>query len=263
MYHNLEVPAQCETLWQECQSLVPALLRDCAIKSKGRVLDASTPINPGSSSVYLIKEGEIHETYDGQLLVIHQQGDLVNADALSHPKPNLYETDFVVTVDEYDGQAFLDAIASDKGKFQAWSRYLSCLCQSYQLLMCYFSRQDSEYLPDFRSYKKGDVIIEENTEGDEVFTLLNGSAKVMSNNEEVGEIKKDEIFGAIAALTNTRRSATIVATSDCDTLVATRENFRSILEVRPDIVQKLIGDMARTIVSSNERIVELSKAQAQ
>ena len=215
MYHNLEVPAQCEALWQECQSLVPVLLRDCAIKAKDRVLDAGTPIKPGTSSVYLIKEGEIHESYEGELIVIHQQGDLVNADALSHPKPNMYETDFVVTVDEYDGQALLDAIAGDSGKFQAWSRYLSCLSQSYQLLMCYFSRQDSEYLPDFRSYKKGDVIIEENTDGDEVFTLLNGSAKAMSNNEEVGEIKKDEIFGAIA-IRSLPRAKTFVASSRYD-----------------------------------------------
>jgi CRP/FNR family cyclic AMP-dependent transcriptional regulator len=128
--------------------------------------------------------------------------------------------------------------------------------------MCHFSRQDTELLPEFRHYQKDKVIIQEDTEGDEVFTLLSGTAKVMSNNKEVGEIKKDEIFGAIAALTQTKRTATIIATSDCDTLVAKSENFRSLLSTRPDIVQKLIQDMARTIISSNERIIELSKDKA-
>jgi CRP/FNR family cyclic AMP-dependent transcriptional regulator len=262
MYHNLEIPNTCETLWQECQSLVSALLKDCPVKSQDLTVDGRNPLSPNNNAVYLVKEGEIHEVHDGQLIVIHERGDLVNADALAHPKITAYETDFIANVDVYDGQQFLDAIAADTSKFQTWSRYLSCLSQSYQLLMSYFSRQDAEYLPDFRQYKKGDVIIEEGTEGDEVFTLLNGSAKVMSDNEEVGEIKKDEIFGAIAALTNTKRTATIVATSECDTLVATSENFRSILSVRPDIVQKLVSDMARTIVSSNERIIELSKDKA-
>lgn len=262
MYHNLEVPERCKALWQECQSLVPALMKDCTVKSKDLRIDFVDAIPPQSRSIYLITEGEIYETFDGQLIVIHEKGDLVNADALSHPKATAYETDFAATVDEYDGQQFIDAIAADKAKFQIWNQYLSCLSQSYQLLMCHFSRQDTEYLPELRQYKKDDIIIQEGTEGDEVFTLLNGTVKVISENAEVGEIKKDEIFGAIAALTHTKRTATIIATSDCDTLVAKSENFRSILDTRPDIAQKLIRDMARTIVSSNERIIELSKDKA-
>jgi len=261
MYHNLEVPERCEVLWQTCQSLVPDLLKNCSVKAKDIGIDAGNPINPQSRSVYLVKEGDIYETFDGQTIVIHEKGDLINADGLSRSKLTAYGTDFPAIVDEYDGEEFINAIANDKSKFQIWSQYLSCLSQSYQILMCHFSRQDTDYIPEFRQYKKDDIIIEENTEGDEVFTLLNGTAKVISNNEEVGEIKKDEIFGAIAALTNTKRNATIVATSDCDTLVAKSEDFRSILGTRPDIVQKLITDMARTIVSSNEKIIELSKTR--
>ena len=259
MYHNLEVPESCKTLWQECQSLVPELLKDCTAKSTELSIDDENPIDPQSKSIYLVTQGDIYETFDGQQIVIHEKGDLVNADGLSHLKVTAYETDFPATVDEYDGQEFIDAIVSDNTKFHVWNQYLSCLSQSYQLLMAYFSRQDTDYLPETRHYKKDDIIIEEGTEGDEVFTLLNGTAKVMSNGEEVGEIHKDEIFGAIAALTHTMRTATIIATSDCDTLVAGSENFRSILGTRPDIVQKTITDMARTIVSSNERIIELSK----
>ncbi len=263
MYHNLIVPESCEALWQECQSLVPDLLEDCPVKTHDRIIDAENPLEPQSGSIYLIKDGDIYENFDGQIIVFYEKGDLVNADALSHPKLTTYDNHFAVTADEYDGQQFIDHIAANKSKFLIWNQYLSCLSQSYQLLMCYFSRQDTDYLPESRQYKKDDIIIKENTEGDEVFTLLNGSAKVMSNNEEVGQIDKDEIFGAIAALTNTTRTATIVATSDCDTLVAKSENFRSILDTRPDIVQKLIQDMARTIVSGNDRIIELSKEKTE
>ncbi len=259
MYHNLTVPENCNALWQECHSLVPDLLHDCTIKAKDLRINSENPIDPQSKSVYLVTEGVIYETFDEQLIVIHEKGDLVNADALSHLKVTAYITDFPATVDEYDGQQFIDTIAADKTKFQIWNQYLSCLSQSYQLLMSHFSRQDTEFLPEFRHYKKDKVIIEEGAESDEVFTLLSGSAKVIMNNEEVGEINKDEIFGAIATLTNTRRNATIIATTDCDTLVAKGENFRSLLSTRPDIVQKLITDMARTIVSSNEKIIELSK----
>jgi len=262
MYHNLEVPEICKSLWHECELLVPDLLAGCTVKLKGRIIDSGDPIDFQSRSIYLITQGDIYETFDGQQIVIHEEGDLVNADAMSHPKLTAYETDFPAAVDEYDGQEFINAIAADEEKFKIWSQYLSCLSQSYQLLMAHFSRQDTDYLPETRQYKKDDVIIKEDEEGDEVFTLLRGSAKVISDDEEVGEIKKDEIFGAIAALTNTKRTASIIATSDCDTLVAKGENFRSILDTRPDIAQKLLQDMARTIVSGNERIIELSKDKA-
>jgi len=262
MYHNLIVPEKCEELWEECASLVPDLLKDCTIKTKDRIIDTENPLDPTSKSIYLITYGDIYETFDDQLIVVYEKGDLVNADGLSHPKESAYKTDYPATVDEYDGEQIFAEIIADKTKFQIWNQYLSCLCQSNQVLMCYFSRQDTEYLPESRQFKKGDVIIEENTEGNEVFTLLRGTAKVVSNDEDVGEINKDEIFGAIAALTDTMRNATIIATSDCDTLVATSDNFRSILDARPDVVQKLIQDMARTVVSSNERIIELSKDKA-
>lgn len=259
MHHNFIVPESCEALWQECQSLVTDLLKGCPVKSSDLAVDFDNPLDPLTKSVYLIKQGEISERFEGELIVIHDKGDLVNADALAHIKVTSYDTDFPTIVDEYDGQQFMDAIAADKTKLQIWNRYLSCLSQSYQLLMGHFSKQDTEYLPEFREYKKGDVIIAEDTAGDEVFTLLNGTVKVTRNGEIVGEVKKDEIFGAIAALTHTRRTATITATSNCDTFVANGENFRSILATRPDIVQKLVENMARTIVSSNEKIIELSK----
>ena len=259
MYHNLEVPASCETLWQTCHSLVPDLLKNCTIKSKDLKITSRKPIDPASNSIFHIKEGTINETFEGQLIVVHEEGDLIGIDGLLQSKITVYEHDFAVTVDEYDGQEFIAEMSKDNNKYLTWNQYLSCLSQSYQLLMCHFSQQESGFSPEYRHYDKGDIIIEENTEGNEVFTLMSGTAKVMSNNNEVGEINKNELFGAIAALTNTKRTASIVATSSCETIVVKSESFRGLLAARPDTVQQLINDMARTIVSCNERIIELSK----
>jgi len=259
MYHNLKVPDKCHTLWQTCQSLVSTLLKGCTVKSRDLTITASQSIDPQSGSVYFIKNGIISETYEGQLIAHHEEGDLIGVDGLSYQKATEFENDFAVTVDEYDGQQFINEILKDKNKILIWNQYLSCLNQSYQILMCHFSQQGIAFRPEFRQYSKGDVIIEENTEGDEVFTLLNGTAEVLINNTVVGEIHRDEIFGAIAALTNTKRNASIIATSDCETIVVRSDRFRGLLAARPDTVQKLINDMARTIVSCNDRIMTLSK----
>lgn len=259
MYHNLNLPDECHALWKKCESLVPDLLKGSAPKSSDLIVTTSKPIDVKSQSVYLIKSGTISETYEGQVIVNYEDGDIVGADGLIHHKLTEYENDFAVTVDEYDGQKLLDDILNDKNKFIIWNKYLSCLSQSYQLLMCHFSKQDIAFRPEFRYYSEGEVIIEEGTEGDEVFTLLTGATKVVVNNTVVGEINRDEIFGAIAALTNTKRSASVIATSDCETIVVRSDRFRGLLAARPDTVQKLINDMARTIVSCNDRIMTLSK----
>ena len=259
MFHNLKVPEKCHALWQTCHSLVPALLKDSSVQAKDVLITSKNPIDPKTGSVYLVKEGTINETFEGQLIITYEEGDLIGVDGVLQQKSSRYENDFAVKAVEYNGQQFIDEIFNDKNKFLILNQYLACLGQSYQLLMCHFSQQDTSFNPEFRHYEKGDVIIEENTEGDEVFTLITGSAKVMLNNTEVGEINQDEIFGAIAALTNTKRSASIIATSHCDTIVVKSDSFRDLLAARPDTVQKLINDMARTIVSSNERIIELSK----
>lgn len=259
MFHNLSVPEKCQSLWQTCHSLVPDLLENCSVKSSDLLIKSNSPIDPQSGSVYLIKEGTLNETYKGQIIVIYEKGDLIGADGLVQHKITSYENDFAIKVDEYDGQQFIDDIFNDKNKFQIWNQYLSCLSQSYQLLMSHFSQQDANFSPEYRCYDKGDVIIEENTEGDEVFTLISGSTKVMINNTEVGKINQDEIFGAIAALTNTKRNASIIATTNCETIVVKSDSFRGLLSARPDTVQKLINDMARTIVSCNNKIIELSK----
>ena len=74
----------------------------------------------------------------------------------------------------------------------------------------------------------------------------------------VGEINTDEIFGAIAALTATRRTASIIAKTDCTALVVQSDRFKNLITVRPDTVTKLVEDMARTIISCNAKIVDLS-----
>ena len=103
------------------------------------------------------------------------------------------------------------------------------------------------------------MIIQQGSKDNEVFTLMSGAAQVIVNDTIVGEVKRDEVFGAIAALTGTPRTATVKAASQCSVLVVPDTHFKELLKSRPDTMTKLIEDMARTIISGNEKIVALSK----
>lgn len=67
-------------------------------------------------------------------------------------------------------------------------------------------------------YAKGERIIEQGEDTKNVFFLLDGNAKVLVNNKEVGEIKNNQAFGEFSAIAGEKRSATIIATQPCNVI---------------------------------------------
>jgi len=167
-------------------------------------------------------------------------------------------TDFAIVVAEYDTKELLNYIRADEERSHALVQFMSGMFHSYQLIASHYKQDDADFHPEIRQYDEGDIIIEEGGTDNEVYTLLSGAADVLVGDTQVGDIKRDEIFGAIAALTGTPRTAKVIATLECSVLVVASDRFQDLLEKRPDTVTKLIEDMARTIVAGNQKIVDLS-----
>ncbi len=258
MFTNEPCPDQCIHLWDECRSWAAKFLAGAPLKSENRRLTAESEVDFSQQSVYLIKEGLLRETLDSRIIINHEEGDLVGLDRLYLTQYTQISTSFAIIVDEYDGQVLVDYIQSDQQRLSAWNQYLISMFKAYQLLAASYNHEELEFRPEIREYEKDDVIIQEGATENEVFTLISGSAQVVVGDTPVGQVHRDEIFGAIAALTGTPRTATVIASSNCTVLVVQSDRFKHLLTTRPDTVEKLIEDMARSIVSSNEKIVALS-----
>lgn len=259
MFIDDQIPELCTQLWNDCSDLVSTLIDGAPIKTENLRIPSETEIDlHHNQSIYLIKEGILREKYNNNILINHEQGDLVGIDAIVTPKPGHLLTDFAIVVDEYDGETLLNYIRADEVRSKALIQFMTGLYHSFQLISCHYKQDDAEFHPEIRQYNEQDTIIEEGGTDNEVYTLLSGSADVLVKDTQVGVIKRDEIFGAIAALTGTPRTAKVVATSDCTVLIVPSDRFQDLLKKRPDTVTKLIEDMARTIVASNQKIVDLS-----
>ena len=259
MFTDDQVPEQCIQLWNDCSDLVSKLVDGAAIKNADLRIPSETEIDINNTqSVYLIKEGILREKHENNILTNYEQGDIAGLDAIFNHKPTRLITDFAIVVDEYDATELFNHIRADEVRSQAMIQFISGMYHSYQLIACHYKQDDAEFHPEIRHYDEGDTIIEEGGTDNEVYTLLSGSADVLVSETQVGHIKRDEIFGAIAALTGTPRTAKVVATSECSVLVVASDRFQDLLEKRPDTVTKLVEDMARTIVAGNQKIVELS-----
>ena len=261
MFLDQKVPDECKLLWQKCQELVPKFMENAPVSQDSVTIASETKLDT-QRNLYLIKEGILNEYYQDRLVMSYQEGDLVAADNLFVEKGSEYNTDFAVIVNVYKKDDIIDYIFANTERCKSWCQYLTCLSQCFHILMAHFNKQEASFNPEIREYDAGDIIINEGASDTEVFTLLSGSAQVISDETIVGKIETDEIFGAIAALTGTKRTASIVAETDCTALVVQSHHFKNLIAVRPDTVTKLIEDLARTVISCNRKIVDLSNIKS-
>ena len=91
--------------------------------------------------------------------------------------------------------------------------------------------------------REGTVMTREGRPGREFFVLIEGTARVTKNGQQVAELTGGDWFGEIALITNRPRTATVTATSAVDVLVLTDRRFRTVVETMPTIALKVLSSV--------------------
>lgn len=112
--------------------------------------------------------------------------------------------------------------------------------------------------PGFKRFLAGEVIIQQGDIAEYVYSITSGAAVAVHDGVEVGEIKQDEIFGAIAVLTDQPRTASVIAQKDCMVLMVHRDEFSKMVHSHPTLFLSILKDLAKTITSLNEKVTALS-----
>lgn len=102
--------------------------------------------------------------------------------------------------------------------------------------------------------KKGEAIIKEGKEGDELYIIKSGSVRIVKNtlqNEPytVVNLSADQhvFFGEIELLLNDKRSATVVAEEDSTFLITNRKKFLAFGEKEPYIALLITRQIAHIL----------------
>jgi len=98
-------------------------------------------------------------------------------------------------------------------------------------------------------FGRGESLITQGSEGDSMFVLVSGSVDVHVNHDGqltyVATLKAGDYFGEMSLLTGEKRSATVIANSDCETLKIDKMSFAEILQSNPELLQKLSEMLAK------------------
>ncbi len=94
----------------------------------------------------------------------------------------------------------------------------------------------------------GTKIFEENQKAgffgsNKMYLLLEGSVGLTVRGAPVGEVRIGEIFGEMAAISDTPRTATAVAKTACRVITLDDKAFRRALEIKPEFARMLMGMM--------------------
>lgn len=114
-------------------------------------------------------------------------------------------------------------------------------------------------------FGRGERMIEEGAEGDSMFVLLRGSARVLVSKNgstiEVGTLSSGDCFGEMSLLTGERRTATVRAVGDCDVLEIGKPVMAEVIRNSPACLNQLSELLAKRKLET-EGIVKEATAQA-
>ncbi|PIQ98088.1 MAG: hypothetical protein COV67_00765 [Nitrospinae bacterium CG11_big_fil_rev_8_21_14_0_20_56_8] len=109
-----------------------------------------------------------------------------------------------------------------------------------------------------KEYRKGKYIIRQGTHGTSAFILKKGSVEVFredagGNKIPIAVLKEGDVFGEMAMISDTPRTANVVTLDDCQVAVLTKEAFLNLPDNNPAVVRikKVMIDRLKGIKSSS------------
>ncbi|HYG22448.1 MAG TPA: mechanosensitive ion channel family protein [Verrucomicrobiae bacterium] len=134
------------------------------------------------------------------------------------------------------------------------------ILRQQQLFKCLSDEELDALLPRGRivHFGQGEKLIEQGDEGQSMFILVEGQANVMVERNEfqtqVASLSSGDCFGEMSLLTGERRSATVVATKDCEVVEISKAVVAKSLKSNPELLHKLSELLAQRQME-NEGII--------
>jgi predicted RND superfamily exporter protein len=108
-------------------------------------------------------------------------------------------------------------------------------------------------------FRAGDYILRQGEEGDHLIVLLSGAARIEASDaasartREIGQVRPGDVIGEVAFFTNARRTASIIATADGESLHIDAPRMRRVAARFPKIAAKVYANLAQLLGSKVER----------
>lgn len=209
------------------------------------------------NQLFLLERGIINTSANGRLLFYLQQNSLIGLrHGLNLPHWQ-YSHSEPVRLLPYDRRSFFQHIYSDEQRQELFTFYLlghtTLLTEAFARL----KQVDIDPATGFEHFAPGEKLIRQGDSAEHVFVIIEGHAEAWVDGQKVGDVQKDEIFGAMAVFIDEPRTATVIATEPCTVMSIPKGQFLTLMQSNPRIAHSLIESMARRIDLMNKEINHL------
>mgnify|MGYP001432863009 CR=1 FL=1 len=103
----------------------------------------------------------------------------------------------------------------------------------------------------------GQPLFQAGDEGHLMFVLTTGSAEVIVNNRVVETLQHGSIVGEMGIVSPGPRSASVVATSDCEFVAVDEKRFQFLVQQTPFFATQVMKVMAERLRSLNQMVAPI------
>jgi len=207
-------------------------------------------------NIYFLKDGNVSVEYDSKEIFIHEAGDVILPfTAEKYQEASIYYSVIAdVEIFSLSLEELYEVMAKDTSIIALWFA-ISRICQlQLSQMIGVLTQKEQRANPGFGRYKAGMEIITEGDDADYVYSVSEGIAVAIHNGVEVGEIHQDEIFGAIAVLTDQKRTASVIAKTNCTVLMVHKDEFSKMVHSHPKLFLNILSSLAEKITSLNHKV---------
>ena len=262
MLASVDLPDDFKLLNQQYRGLVQALLDEIDL------LPIRVEVAPTQSGnfrgfdaarFYLVESGTVTVRYSDRSVYLLEEGDILLPDIAGTRDAEVavyYGSEAGASLNAFSALEFMAQVFSRPATTKLWTRLLVTYSGMMLRLTAMHTQADVVTTPGFAVYEPGEIIITQGERAQYVFNMTAGLADVLVDDVSVGIISPGEIFGAMAALTHADRSATVRARSRCSVVKVPTSQFTDLIKTNPATIHALLTDMANSIVSLNEQLVQ-------
>lgn len=260
MYLLGEQPAYADTLINRLQSIPAQLLAGLPAAGAPLLLEPTDDLAQAlpSDRLFLLEDGQVQASIDQRPLFYLHEGDLLGLRrGLEQPHWHL-SCDTPLKLIPFLRSAVFQHVYADEQRSELFLQYLIGQTALLSDAIARLKQPEFRSNNSFKRVLEGETLIHQGDVADHVFVIIEGHAEAFVDGHKVGEVPKDEIFGAMAVFTGERRSATVIASQPSTLMLIPKEQFLSLTRSNPRIAQSLIESMARRIDLLNKEVIHLN-----
>ena len=259
MYLLGEQPAYADKLISRLQAMPATLLAGLEPSGPPLVVEESDDLSlslPGNQ-LFLIKQGLVNGLIDERPLFYMQEGDLLGLRQGVELPSCRFSNDEPVTLIPFARGEVFKHIYADEERQELFVQYLVGQTALLSNALAQLKHPGISAATGFQSFAAGEELIVQGDDADHVFIIIEGHAEAFVDGHRVGDVVKDEIFGAMAVFTREKRSATVIASEPCTVMVIPKAQFLGLMQSNTRIAHSLIESMAKRINLLNKAVTLL------